>query len=96
MRGKEDLNRIEQDIVRITPAHAGKSKLLPMQVVTGKDHPRPCGEKVQAKLYDDVQWGSPPPMRGKGRAAAIYHVPKRITPAHAGKRILPRPARAGV
>ena len=33
-------------IARITPAHAGKSALEPLQRVLLWDHPRACGEKT--------------------------------------------------
>ena len=60
--------------------------LLPMQTVTGKDHPRPCGEKEKKINTPLMNAGSPPPMRGKAAAYMVEMAVIRITPAHAGKR----------
>ena len=69
----------------ITPAHAGKSSVRPVQGFTDRDHPRTCGEKITAAIAFAALLGSPPHMRGK-----VHHFPsnigaRRITPAHAGK-----------
>ena len=50
-----------------------------------KDHPRPCGEKVQLNPDRLAPLGSPPPMRGKVKETEARYGIKRITPAHAGK-----------
>ena len=54
-----------------------------------QDHPRACGEKIGAEVSISYNRGSPPRMRGKGNDGNgfLYYV--RITPAHAGKRIMP-------
>ena len=50
-----------------------------------EDHPRLCGEKVQACEISKVMKGSPPPMRGKGVHAEPSAAVIGITPAYAGK-----------
>ena len=45
MRGKEESDGIMEDLLRITPAHAGKSNLSEWTSWDGVDHPRTCGEK---------------------------------------------------
>ena len=85
MRGKVPVFPALHHWRGITPAHAGKSMLLPMQTVTGKDHPRPCGEKEKKINTPLMNAGSPPPMRGKGICSLLGLFWYRITPAHAGK-----------
>ena len=72
--------------LRITPAHAGKSIVLPRLLIFGEDHPRPCGEKKLDQSELVYKAGSPPPMRGKGAGSANCRGAAGITPAHAGKR----------
>ena len=44
MRGKLVQNNVFISLIRITPAHAGKTFLLRLYKVITKDHPRACGE----------------------------------------------------
>ena len=46
MRGKAALIVRVYIILRITPAHAGKSTKSEKRLDEYQDHPRPCGEKV--------------------------------------------------
>ena len=66
MRGKVAVDVDYAAADRITPAHAGKSCMLPVVLATKKDHPRPCGEKPERAANAHIFAGSPPPMRGKG------------------------------
>ena len=54
-------------------------------IVSVRDHPRACGEKMNNKLICGKREGSPPRVRGK----AVLHRAGRkapgITPARAGK-----------
>ena len=50
---------------RITPAYAGKRRLLRRMTQTMRDHPRLCGEKQKKHHPQQQSKGSPPPMRGK-------------------------------
>ena len=45
MRGKVEGDYCQLFLLRITPAHAGKSKVLFQRALPHWDHPRPCGEK---------------------------------------------------
>ena len=46
MRGKAVTDFVPVVVAGITPAYAGKSLLELVAVVSGRDHPRLCGEKV--------------------------------------------------
>ena len=85
MRGKLILIFILIFILRITPAHAGKTDFLSSLIKFSQDHPRACGENKPHALTMPPMQGSPPRMRGKlaFRAEGDRYV--RITPAHAGK-----------
>ena len=85
MRGKEHKRSSAPPSARITPAHAGKRRMIRAIVIIHEDHPRPCGEKISR--FDDIRKriGSPPPMRGKGKSRFSCSHLIRITPAHAGK-----------
>ena len=85
MRGKESALAASAVTTRITPAHAGKRGWVPGISRGGRDHPRPCGEKRRGRASEAQHGGSPPPMRGKGKAQAQIEQEGRITPAHAGK-----------
>ena len=87
MRGKVELLPERLCNSRITPAHAGKSNLSTKSSRIYRDHPRACGEKVQVGFPRWQKPGSPPRMRGKGARAIATNCCKRITPAHAGKRV---------
>ena len=50
-----------------------------------KDHPRVCGEKLYPICFNMEPLGSPPRMRGKGRALLCSSPSPGITPAYAGK-----------
>ena len=54
-------------------------------MATNTDHPRACGEKVNVPFPPHALLGSPPRMRGKGRALCSQKSEVGITPAHAGK-----------
>ena len=85
MRGKAQKQACESFNDRITPAYAGKSRLLRCSRSDHRDHPRLCGEKLVALHLTSWEQGSPPPMRGKACASSITKSSWRITPAYAGK-----------
>ena len=70
----------------ITPPYAGKRHPGCRDIRRGWDHPRICGEKQRTLAVDNEPQGSPPHMRGKGKAAGLVREADRITPAYAGKR----------
>ena len=85
MRGKLVPTLFVCVAVRITPAHAGKTRSRSRKARPRTDHPRACGENCSTPPMRTKCSGSPPRMRGKrknGKSGAIY---RRITPAHAGK-----------
>ena len=85
MRGKDTLTAEDVQQIGITPAYAGKGPSCPSKSTVLKDHPRVCGER-NISSYGRVRWeGSPPRMRGKGRACRQTRRLSGITPAYAGK-----------
>ena len=87
MRGKVIHTLVRITVYRITPAYAGKSLLGSHNVTNLEDHPRLCGEKSFLHSLTVTVKGSPPPMRGKGKAVYFRRTFLRITPAYAGKSI---------
>ena len=85
MRGKGQWLHKTFRCSRITPAHAGKSRLAGKVLPARRDHPRTRGEKAGCLWLGRVREGSPPHTRGK----AFFHIQVHrfvgITPAHAGK-----------
>ena len=73
--------------IRITPAYAGKSVSPIENWRYRRDHPRLCGEKASLPPFCPCPWGSPPPMRGKGKSKIQDRFVFRITPAYAGKSV---------
>ena len=85
MRGKRRLGFPPQAAARITPAHAGKTRLCASFDKAIADHPRACGENRHPVLKFLRKLGSPPRMRGKLERLRANISVERITPAHAGK-----------
>ena len=87
MRGKALAPAPTIDIIGITPAYAGKSRILSSFPTRFWDHPRVCGEKFTTLHGENDFWGSPPRMRGK--ACGLFQLVESpgITPAYAGKRL---------
>ena len=85
MRGKVMCDLSAVNLVRITPAHAGKSNITVSNVFPAGDHPRACGEKFGRLFCPRHHQGSPPRMRGKVYGMPTWEEPVGITPAHAGK-----------
>ena len=65
MRGKEVRVPQRSSLFGITPAYAGKRTCLRKGRRVYWDHPRVCGEKLQAQALAMMTQGSPPRMRGK-------------------------------
>ncbi len=85
MRGKQPVPRTELCVVRITPAHAGKTNHWGFSNAAKQDHPRACGENYPVQRVSLRATGSPPRMRGKQVVDPHLAPRARITPAHAGK-----------
>ena len=86
VRGKGRRTLLFSYSIGITPAFAGKSVHLMHERKPVRDHPRVCGEKQKTFSIGQCVTGSPPRVRGKGRARAEAGGKARITPACAGKR----------
>jgi len=69
----------------ITPACAGKRFMRKEAPEFRTDHPRMRGEENVARHAWDSQHGSPPHARGRGECLRPQVLPRRITPACAGK-----------
>ena len=85
MRGKQFIASVPNCLLRITPAHAGKTAFLSAVHWPASDHPRTCGENRLISASSPALSGSPPHMRGKRDKFKQYVGSLRITPAHAGK-----------
>ena len=85
VRGKRDTGEQKACAMRITPAHAGKTKQNEAKASKSSDHPRACGENALCAASSLDSYGSPPRMRGKQGADGSGAGAGRITPAHAGK-----------
>lgn len=67
IRGKECAASGRGDGERITPAYAGKRRRTSACTLPCWDHPRICGEKMNASVKAIELRGSPPHVRGKER-----------------------------
>ena len=76
---------IHLQLMRITPADAGKTAKRELKAAQKADHPRGCGENALGNTRITVAMGSPPRMRGKHSVYALHRPNRRITPADAGK-----------
>ena len=65
VRGKDGITSAYPLAVRITPACAGKSGQKTTGRISGRDHPRVCGEKTNTRQSMEIETGSPPRVRGK-------------------------------
>ena len=86
--GEKVERHVRQQLKKGSPPHMrGKVKKHPFFPACQQDHPRTCGEKPFHLGGKCCIRGSPPHMRGKD-VIVVFHEPlRRITPAHAGKRL---------
>ena len=89
MRGKVELLPRLALCAGITPACAGKSCDVAADGGHGGDHPRVCGEKHISALGRLTRRGSPPRVRGKVSGFRPDSRRPGITPACAGKSLVP-------
>ena len=85
VRGKERMPEPETEVLGITPACAGKSRLGFQRFPAARDHPRVCGEKWPPRPRPHGPAGSPPRVRGKVMGDGWSVCWRGITPACAGK-----------
>ena len=85
VRGKRKTDELKKYPERITPARAGKTFSGRKTAISGRDHPRACGENTSNEDNYSKGDGSPPRVRGKRKFLINYIIDFRITPARAGK-----------
>ena len=88
VRGKVVQPEMPGELLRITPACAGKSRFFSFWFGGDWDDPRVCGEKTALHLGISRKGGSPPRVRGKVIWWNTSLNCSRITPACAGKRLI--------
>ena len=84
-RGKPRQIVENDDVSRLIPAHAGKTRGSSGRSGQPGAHPRSRGENVAAELRLRVAKGSSPLTRGKQVSHVHEHGRRRLIPAHAGK-----------
>ena len=72
----------------ITPARAGKTRVVRLGLFVGRDHPRSCGKDRTPSISAARALGSPPLVRERPYLAMFYLSFFRITPARAGKTVM--------
>ena len=87
VRGKRISEVTLINLLRITPACAGKTAKRIFRDVKGKDHPRVCGENDNAGNLIRDCWGSPPRVRGKRRSSRRRSVSGQDHPRVCGENI---------
>ena len=89
MRERPFQQYCENNHSRITPARAGKTPPQIGHYPLWGDHPRSCG-KDRLRVYStSAIRGSPPLVRERPRVSLRHRAKRGITPARAGKTILP-------
>ena len=76
----------EIDVQGIIPARAGSSITINLSVISNRDHPRACGEQVDAWNRRTGDEGSSPRVRGAGLCGGSRSTDSEIIPARAGSR----------
>ena len=85
VRGKRSVSLSLELDLGITPAGAGKTQLVRIELIFLWDHPRGCGENGSNTGPYKPSQGSPPRMRGKQDMSCNTCTATGITPAGAGK-----------
>ena len=89
MRGKEDKKEPLCGSFGITPAYAGKSDAACIHGAVVGDHPRVCGEKWPAALYEEMERGITPAYAGKSFSSSSSFVLYWDHPRVCGEKVLP-------
>ncbi|SCQ64133.1 Hypothetical protein PFR_JS9-2_2041 [Propionibacterium freudenreichii] len=84
MRGALINVAVAESPLGLTPAYAGSTVRPPQMPVSGRAHPRICGEHGLGEQLRPVLVGSPPHMRGAQAGRGCQSVPLGLTPAYAG------------
>ena len=89
MRGKDSIMDGLQGVHGITPAYAGKSDAACIHGAVVGDHPRVCGEKWPAALYEEMERGITPAYAGKSFSSSSSFVLYWDHPRVCGEKVLP-------
>ena len=84
-RGKRTNGALVSDVLRLIPAHAGKTALDRCKGIVHRAHPRSRGENRASIGAGDLRAGSSPLTRGKHSLRVLDPTQCRLIPAHAGK-----------
>ena len=84
-RGKRRIRVLGQDLGRLIPAHAGKTRRWGRTPASRGAHPRSRGENVFLRSQEGNRRGSSPLTRGKLSERRTVMRQDRLIPAHAGK-----------
>ena len=71
--------------IRITPACAGRTRIVLKFIFRKRDHPRVCGKDALQETEKDLMTGSPPRVREGPISIPVFNKFVRITPACAGR-----------
>ena len=83
-RGALDVSGVDEEALRIIPAHAGSTSGNGPGFPRPADHPRSRGEHPSGSGGDIEIPGSSPLTRGAHQGGRHHRFPRRIIPAHAG------------
>ena len=89
VRGGLDGGLTGHNVVRLTPARAGRTAGRRGRCGAGSAHPRSCGADVHEVCYAELEAGSPPLVRGGRPAEGLGLARDRLTPARAGRTAKP-------
>ena len=85
MRGKPRSVGGIWKVSRLIPAYAGKTGRVIGMLITGRAHPRVCGENLTGPCVPCRPRGSSPRMRGKRKSRCRCRDETGLIPAYAGK-----------
>ena len=85
MRGKRVAGPCSKRRSGNIPAYAGKTPVPEGIVSVAAEHPRVCGENLALELFQVLDGGTSPRMRGKPVLCSVGAVSTRNIPAYAGK-----------
>ena len=85
VRERLDFLPLPCNLLRITPARAGKTITSTSPSMAFEDHPRSCGKDHIEESEKQTQWGSPPLVRERLCRQFKHFFIFGITPARAGK-----------
>ena len=84
-RGKRSRGGLLLRLLRLIPAHAGKTPSWLGHSAGNPAHPRSRGENASRDAHNSEPTGSSPLTRGKPPSLGRYQAVPRLIPAHAGK-----------